>query len=339
MATCRPNRATGTRTRIVVQEESCWGEKAAGQVPLGVDFSSETLRNDINNIESGLIRSDRMRHASSQGNHRPGGDINGELQPNGVWPLFVKHVLGGSVTTTGSAPYNHELEGSVELPEGLTLEKRFGFPDGTTFKYLRYYGSHVNEFAIAVPAEGIVTCRAGFISRQEKIETDALHAAPTYATSNDPFNVFNGSILMDLTGSGSRTTIATITSMNLLINNSIAGDEFAIDGLDYRADLPEDLRIINGSLVAFFTDTNWALYEAYRDNTSLSLELVLRRGTDYSWHFTIPQFKVRGNVTPQVDGRGPLSMNIDFEAHRDEDLGTDILLTISNMDPVINTAA
>ena len=339
MATCRPNRATGTRTRIVVQEETCWGEAAAGQVPLGVDFSSETLRNDISNIESALIRPDRMRHAPSQGNHRPGGDINGELQPNGYWPLFIRHALGGSVATSGSSPYNHELEGSIELPEGLTLEKRFGFPDGTTYKYLRYLGSHVNEFALAVPAEGIVTCRAGFICRQEKIATSALHATPTYPTNNDPFNVFHGAILMDLTGGGTRTAIATISSINLLINNSIAGDEFAIDGIGYRADLPEDLRIVNGSLTAFFTDTNTALYEAYRANTSLSLELVLSRGTDYSWHFTIPQFKVRGNVTPQVDGRGPLSINMDFEAHRDEDLGTDILLTISNMDPVIDTAA
>jgi hypothetical protein len=197
----------------------------------------------------------------------------------------------------------------------------------------------VNEFGVQVPVEGPVTCRAGFIAKQESEATSALHASPSYPTDNEVFNTFDGRILMDLTGAGSRATIATITSLNLLINNSISGDEFAIDGLRHRADLPEDIRIINGSLTAFFTDTNWALYQAFRRNTSLSMELILSRAYTYAWHFTIPKFKVRGNVTPQVDGRGPISLNIDWEAHRDEDLGTDIQLTINNMDPVINTAA
>jgi len=337
MPTCRINRATGARTRLAVQEETCWGELAAGQVPLGIEFTGETLRNDISNIESQLIRADRMRSPSYQGNHRPGGDINGELQPHGPWALIAKHVLGGTPVTTGSTPYSHAMQGSVTLPEGLTVEKRFGFPDGT-YKYLRYYGCGVNEFALAVPVEGPVTVRAGLVARQEAIKTTAMHASPTYPTNNEPFNTYHGSILMDLAGNGSRTAIATITSLNLLISNSIDGDQFAIDGKAYRADMPEDVRVVNGNLVAFFTDTNWQLYEAYRANTSLSMELTLSRG-QHNWHFTIPQFKVRGNVTPQVDGRGPLNMNIDFEAHRDDTLNTDILLTVTNADPVINTAA
>src|SRR5690606_27123283 len=128
-----------------------WGELANDQNAYGVEYASETLRNSINTIESGLIRGDRMRAPTQQGNHRPGGDINGELQPHGPWALLLRHALGGSVTTVGSGPYHHTIQGSVDLPQGLTVEKRFGFPDGTTYKWLRYLGCKVNEFGIAIP--------------------------------------------------------------------------------------------------------------------------------------------------------------------------------------------
>lgn len=344
--TCRPNRATGTRSRLALLEETCWGSDGgdptttpvpaiSGQDMMGMEFTSETLSLQANNIESQLIRSDRMRSASQQGNFRPGGDIVGELQPHGPWALLLKHVLGGSVTTTGSGPYTHSLEGSVDLPEGLSAEKRFGYPDGT-FQYLRYFGGKVNEFGISVPSEGIVTARAGLIFKSE-IEAGAQIEEPVYATDNEPFNAFQGAINLDLNGDGSRVAVATLQSIDITINNSVDGDQFAIDGTQFRADAPEDVRIVNGSFRAFFTDTNYALYTAYRNNTTLSLDLTLTRGS-YSWAFTIPAFKVRGNPTPQTPGRGPLSLDIQFEAQRDDDTGTDIQVTIVNNDSVISTA-
>ena len=337
--TCRTNRATGDLTRLAVQEESCWGSLAVGQTPYGVDFANETLRDDIGDVQSGLIRGDRMEDESTQGNFRPSGDITGELQPNGPWPLFAKHALGGSVTTTGSAPYNHGLQGSLTLPEGLTVEKRFGFPDGSTYRWLQYRGSLVNELFMAIPIEGKVTARVQLMSRQEKEVTSDMHASPQYPTQNTAFDTFNGSIFMDLNGNGTRTRIGSIKSINLLLNNNLGGDEFAIDNLRYRADIPVGNRMISGNMVAFFTAENWQLYQAYKNNRSLSMDIILSRALTYSWHFTIPKFKVRGNVTPQVSGRGPIELNVDWRAHRDEDLGTDIQLAIQNMDPVISTAA
>jgi len=338
-AFCRPNRATGTRARISVQEETCWGEEATPgtQNALGVEYVSETLRNTINTIESGLIRGDRMRAATQQGNQRPGGDINGELQPHGVWPLLLLHALGGSASTAGSGPYVHTLQGSIDLPEGLTFEKRFGYPDGT-FNWLRYYGSRVNEFGLSIPTEGIVTARAGIIARQEFEASDDIDSVPTFPGDNEPFNSFQGAILMDQDGSGTRTAIATIMSLDMLINNNIDGDQFAIDGNAYRADVPEDIRVINGNITAMFTRTNWQLYQAYLADTMLSMQFTLTRGL-YSWQFTIPAFKIRGDPTPQVAGRGPLNIEMQWEAQRDDDTGTDIQVVITNDDEAISTAA
>lgn len=334
---CRVNRSTGSRGRLIVQEETCWGQLATpgSQNALGIEFVSESLNNAKPPQESNIIRSDRMKSPAQQGHQRPGGDINGELQPHGPWALLLRHALGGDVATSGSGPFLHSMEGSINLPEGLTLEKRFGFPDGT-YKRLRYLGCKVNEFGLTVPTEGIVTCRAGVIAQQEDEVEDDMDASPSYPTDNEPFNSFHGAIRADLDGLG-LATIATLTSLDLSINNSIDGEQFAIDGLDYRADAPEDLRIITGNMAAFFTDENWTFYTKFLANTSISLELTLARG-DYSWLITIPQLKIQGTPTPQIGGRGPLNIDMSFEAHRDDDLSTDIQVEINNNDPTLTTA-
>lgn len=340
--TCRPDRATGALAGLSVQEESCWGtlgeetDPVANQEALGWDFTSETLRNDINSIDSQLLRADRMRSAPQQGNQRPGGDVNGELQPHGPWPLIMKHALGGSVVTAGSSPYVHTLQGSVDLPQGLSIEKKLAYPVAAA-KYLIYTGCKVNELEITVPTEGIVTARAGFIAKQEDPRDSAMDASPTYPTDNEPFNAFQGAILLDSNADGSRTAIATVSQISIRVANSVDGDQFAIDGTAYRADAPEDIRIVNGNITAFFTSDNYALYERTLANDTVSLELTLTRGA-FSWHFTIPAMKLRLN-TPQVGGRGPLNLEGTFEAFRDDTTGTDIQLVITNSDPVISTAS
>lgn len=337
--TCRPDTATGARSTISCQEETCWGTLAdpGTQEALGVDFARETLRNQRNTIESQLIRSDRMRAPSQPGNERPGGEIVGELQPHGFWPLVLRHALGGSVATSGSGPYTHLLEGSVNLPEALTIEKKFGFPSGN-IRLLRYLGSRVNEFGLEIPTEGVVTARAAFISRQETRPTEEMDAAPTYPLLNDPFNSFHGAIEMDTDGDGAKETIATINSLSLLVNNNIDGDRFAIDGTSYRADTPEDVRVVNGRLSAFFTYDNWQLYESFMADTKLSMTVTLTRGS-YIWQFTVPALKLRGEVTPAIDGRGPIDISAEWEAERDDDSGTDIQFMVVNEDAVLSTAA
>lgn len=337
--TCKLNRATGSGGRIICQEETCWGSAAEDQNAIGVEFASETLEEQINDIESQLIRGDRMRAPAQQGNQRPGGNIVGELQPNGFWPLMLKHALGGVVTTSGSGPYHHELQGDIELPEGLTLEKRFRFPDENfEFRRWRLLGAKVGEFFLEVPTEGIVQARVGLMGKRSDEPVDDLHATPSYPTNNEPFNSFHGSIKMDLEGSGTPTSVGTIKMMNLTINNSLAGEEFAIDGTAYRADLPEDMRIISGNATAMFTYDNWKIFQAFRNNTTLSLELSLTRSTNL-WRIVLPAIKIRGNPTPQIPGRGPLDISFAFNAQRDDDLQTDIEAQISNDDPQITTAA
>jgi hypothetical protein len=340
--TCRPNRATGSRTQLSVQEETCWGtlgensDPVAAQNPIGFDFETESLSNQINSIDSALQREDRMRSAPQLGNQRPGGTISGELQPNGAWPLIMKHALGGSVTTNGSGPYVHEMEGDVTLPEGLSIQKKFSYPSGAV-KYFHYLGSRVQQVEITAANEGIIKAAAEILAKSETTPIIPFDTLPAYPASNEPFNSFHGAIMLDSNADGTRTPISTLSRLVLRVNNSIDGDQFALDGSPYRADLPEDQRIVSGEVDAFFTQDNFALYERTIANDTVSMEFTISRGA-LSWQFTLPALKLRLQ-TPQAGGRGPLTLTSTFEGFRDPVLGTDIMLAITNNDPSISTAA
>lgn len=335
--TCKLNRATAERARIVALEETCWGQAGSG-TPIGIEFLTVGLSNVINSFQSGLIKGNRMRRPSQQGNHRPGGPITGEAQPNGIWPLLWKHALGGTVSTVGSGPYTHSLQGDIDLPEGLTFEERFGYPDGT-YQYIRHYGAVVNEIGLEVPLEGPITMNAAILSKNEDADvTEALHASPNWPDDNQPFNSFHAAMNMALTEGAARESIATLQSIRLSVNNAFDEEQFAIDPSRARADLPPGFRTVSGGFTAFFTPTNYGLYKRYKDHSKLSFELILTRGTK-NWHFTLPAIRLTGDPAPKVQGPGGLSLEFQFEAEEDLDEGTDILLAITNDDPTLSTAA
>lgn len=334
---CRPNRATGTRTQLSIQEERCWGQLSATENSLGIDYTQEALEAAIASIQSNLIRADRMEPPPQQGNQEAGGSISGEFQPNGIWPLVWLHFMGGTDVVSGSGPYTHNMKGSVLLPEGLTIEKNFGFPDGTK-KILRYLGSMVQTINLDAKQGAICLCSADFLSKQQLEVFTPMDVSPTFPANNEPYNGFQGAIYLDSSGSGSRVLVATIQSFSMTATNGFDPNQFAMDGTNTRADIPEDRRSISGKMTAFFTDTNWALYQSFLANTSLSLEFKLTRGSNFV-SVVIPSFKVTGKVTPQVGGRGPLSLPIDWKAFRNDDLLTDMIVTWRNNDPVISTAA
>lgn len=341
--TCLPDRARGSASRIVFQDETCWGEVSADEQPVGLDFTSETVRNPIARIESQIIRSTRMRRKNNQGNQRPGGDILGELQPN-TWSRLLRHALSknSEVTTSGSGPYTHSFRGEVNLDEGVTFEKRFDFRDADAV-LLQYIGSRVNEFFIQGPNEGVIACRVGIIAKREVDLSDLPHAegfesleaslAAEYATDNDPFNVFHCSLEVD------GEAVAIVRSWDLLINNNMDGESFCYNQTAYRSDLSEDVRSISGNLVAKFTREGFDLfYPAFINNDTMSLRFRFERG-DQVWDILLPAVTVGGDsVTPTIPGRGPLDLNLQFDAHEDDEEGTDIIVEITNDESSLATA-
>lgn len=346
-ATCLLDRGRGSASRICFQEEDCWATVArSGHQPRGLDIVSETMRDQRNKIESQLIRFDRMRAKAMQGNQRPGGDLNGELQPETV-SIILRHALCklSDVETLGSGPYRHHFVGGADLSEGLTIEKRFNFRSADDI-VLQYPGSRVNEFFMQANTEGILSWRAGILSKREidvtdgpftsSSEDDSIEAAraAVYRLDNWPFNSYQVSLQTE------GDTIGTITSFDWTLTNNMDGDGFALNETPYRIDITDDVRSITGNFVAFFTPSNYdRFYDAYKNNSELSLRMQFNRGDSRKWEILFPAITLGGEPTPQIAGRGPISLPFTFDVARDDQSGIDVSVWITNSERYLGTAA
>lgn len=330
-----PDRARGAASTLCVQEETSWGCVATGQQPRGIEFVSEDLANNFTEIQSQRILPGRGAPAPQVGNARPGGSINLELSPV-LTGMLLKHVFGpAAIVTTGSSPKTHVFSTGENLPDGLTIEKRFNFRSGAK-RILRYLGCRINEFAFQVPNDGIVTARIGLIARYEDdTQTSPLSENPTYPTNDQAF-VSSGSTLTVRDSSGVVVS-APIKSGDGLISNNIGADEFVLDGTQARFDAPEDLRSITGNMVACFTNESYALYQAVKANSTSSVVWQFVRGA-YSLKLEFPTVKLRGPA-PTIGGRGPIDIPLTYSAFYDATVGYQARATIVTPDAQLNTAA
>lgn len=347
--TCRPNRATGSRTSMIIQEEDCWGQLATpgSQNARGLDRVTEEVKSPRAELESQILRADRMSGKSRTGNQTPGGPINGELQP-ATWGILLKHALGADVpgtevSTSGSGPYTHVLQGGAILPEGLTIEKAFEFPSGDDADtiILRYLGCRINQFFMSCTTNAMVSVRVDPMAKEEVDVSDSgsMDPTPIYASNNEPFVSFEAAIDLDMDADGVVESVATAKSIDLTINNQLAAEEFALNGEDTRADLPEQKRIVSGNIVLMFTRDNYELYKRYKENATLKMRLTLTNAAGHSWDFFIPNFCLYGDPTPTASGPNALDLTFTWKAHRDDNLNTDIIVTIVNDEATLSTAA
>lgn len=340
-SSCLLDRAKGSASRAVFQNEPCWGTPDyANQQPRGIDLVNESVRNTINKIESQIIRSNRQRQKPSQGNHRPGGDVNGEFQPQ-TWPILLRMALCRStaVLTTGSGPYTHRFNGEVDLDDGLTYEKRFGFRDSDDL-VLQFIGARVNTFFFGVPTEGIVTCRAGLLAKRRKQVFPGMGEpdgsiedirVAEYPTDNAPFNSFH--VAMEVGGEA----IATLKNIDFNLNNNMDGEAFALTGQPYRADLSEADRAISGTGTVMFTKDSFDIfYPLFENNEAVAIRITMERGSQ-SVSVLLPAVTISGDVDPAIVGKQPLDLAISYDASEDPDTGHDIEVTVVSHDPVLNT--
>lgn len=106
----------GILSKIQFAEEASFGTFNSAATPYNLAINSETLGQNINTIESQLIRSDRRVPSIRGGNKSSGGDITTEAQPN-AHVLFWKHFLADAATTGAASATAHSNGAAVEAAE------------------------------------------------------------------------------------------------------------------------------------------------------------------------------------------------------------------------------
>lgn len=316
-----------------VQEENEWGVIALDADPLGVEFTSESLRTVVRSTEGQhCIGDGRSARAGRQGRRTVAGSIEGELQPNGFWPLMARYALGDPVNTTGSGPYVHTLLGSDTLPTGLTIEKGFRQRTGALRRF-RYAGCRVDEFFLRV-APGAVSGRVTLLGKIEDTPSGAP-AAASYQLDNSPYVYTNAGLRLAI-DSGLQA-VGFVQTIEMTVANRMNPDKHSTDGA-YRDAIPAGGRSITGTMHAMFTSEAWAAYQNWLVDAPVQIGLDLARtvnGVTYGFNVLLPSVRLMDVPTPQFTGKGAVGMDLKYEADFDGSIGSDIAMTITNTDSTL----
>lgn len=250
---------------------------------------------------SNELRQDRQISDVRTGTNQVGGDIGIELS-YGNFDDFIEAALCGTWK-------DNEVTAGVE-ERSFTIERAFN----DIKKYTAYKGCFVNTFSLSIQPNAMATGTFGIIGMDAETRDVPLCENPTPAGTGRPYDTYTGELR-----EGERL-IAVVTGIEMNLDNGIE-PQFVL----FRRDAPfvsYGKSNITGTLTAFFE--NQDLIQKFLDETPTSLEFTLG-GPEGSYTFILPNIRYTGADDP-VDGDGPISISMPFQAVLDECTGTNIIV-------------
>lgn len=252
---------------------------------------------------SNELRRDRQITDVRTGTNQIGGDIGIELS-YGEFDDFIEAALCG-------AWKDNEVTAGVE-ERSFTIERAFN----DIKKYTAYRGCFVNTFSLSMQPNAMTTATFGIIGMDAETFDAPLCETPAPSETGRPFDTYIGELR-----EGERQ-IAVVTGIDMTLDNGIE-PQFVL----FRRSAPfvaYGKSNVTGTLTAFFE--NQDLIAKFLDETPTSLEFTLGGAKgEGSYTFILPNIRYTGADNP-VDGDGPVSISMPFQAILDECAGTNIIV-------------
>ena len=247
------------------------------------------------------------------------------FDPTTPGPAETFEVFGlGTVAIDGidfeTTAYDDEEEDATvvagDTRKSFSILREFSDFAGGEEPFLLYAGCEVMSWNLSAAANGLAKSTFTMWGRSM---VGPSAAAPTNtsvapAFDTEPFDSFSGSLKID----GVAECIAT--DYNMTVNNGHAS-RYVI-GCDSSEDASVNQSVIDGSLTIFFEDA--VLYKKFVDEGSFALELTLQDSSGNQMIVNLPNLKIGSGTQPDVSGDGPITITINFTAHKDQTLGSHI---------------
>lgn len=196
----------------------------------------------------------------------------------------------------------------------FTVERYFGDILTADKPYHRFTGVELNTLALAINANAMITGTFGVLGQNLTTATTAI-AGATYAqpTTTSPLDSFTGTLNED------GTPIAVITEISLNLENGlearfVVGSKQSIRPSVGRSNC-------SGQITAYFE--NSLLLDKFINETESDIVFELPDGVGNKYVFTLPRIKYNGGQ-PDVEGEGPITLSMPFQALLDSVTGTNI---------------
>ncbi|ALH23625.1 major tail structural protein [Pseudomonas phage PaMx28] len=298
--------------RIVA--ESAYGTTPANPVFDIIRHTGTTLGLSKESLQSEELRDDRQISDFRHGAYQVGGDINVELS-YGSFDKLLEAVLGGTWEVDTPAVGTDRLKAGTTR-RSFTIERFFGDILTVDKPYHRFTGVEFNTLSLAINANAMVTGAFGVLGQNMATST-AIVTGATYnpATTTSPLDSFTGTL------QEAGVPIAVITEIQLNVENGLEARYVVGSKQSIRPSIGRSN--VSGQVTAYFE--NSTLLDKFINETESSIVFELPDGAGNLYTVTLPRIKYTGGQ-PDVDGEGPITLSMPFQALLDATTGTNIII-------------
>lgn len=299
--------ADGSRHSLRMVAETTYGVTPSNPVFEYVRHTGTTLGLSKEGLQSEELRDDRQISDFRHGARQVGGDITFELSYGSFDPI-LEALLGGTWT-------NDVLKAGT-IRRSFTLERFFGDILPADKPYHRFTGVEFNTLQLQVNANEMITGTIGVVGKDMLTDSAAIPGATYGAVSTtSPLDSFTGTL------NEAGTPIAVITEIQLNLDNGldprfVVGSKTTLRPAIGRSN-------VSGTITAYFE--NSLLLDKFINEVESSILFNLPDGAGNNLKFTLPRIKYNGGQ-PDVQGEGPITLSMPFQALLDPVTGTNIII-------------
>lgn len=289
--------ATGAKSSVFIGKEAAFGAEA--NVIYKIPFTSESLNNKIDSVESEALLGYRGTKTIAPGKEGAEGSVDCEAYPGTTGFLFYL-ALGKSSLDTDKTKIS-PIGINEELPSA-TIEVDHS---GTKFKYT---GMTVNSLKFSGAVGDIPKLTADFVGKEE------IQSAATKGTLKDPGEepyYFKDLILYT---DEFTTTAELYSNIELNISNNLDTDDYRLDGTGKRKTLSAGKLEISGSIDMYFdASVISGEYAKFRNFSDGKLGIKLSKTSGETFTIFLPRIKFT-EMTHDIGGSDKITIKANYKA-------------------------
>ncbi len=265
--------------------------------------TSSSLVLNKDSFQSNELRRDAQISDLRHGVKQVSGDIGIEFS-YGEFDDFLAAAVRGEWK-------DNELVAGIVTPY-FTIERIFN----DIKKVETFTGCAVGTLSLEIQTNSMITGTIGIVGKGVSFSENGVCVKELPSYTYSPLDGFHG----ELNEGG--VPISVITGISINIDNGI--EPANVIGSDEAAALISGRINITGTVSAYFE--NLDLLNKFVNETESELEIILGDGGPGSYIIYLPRIKYSGG-TNNVDGEGPITLDMPFQALLDDCTGTNIKIT------------
>lgn len=271
---------TSNRTALRTVREVTFGTTPATPAFKNIRYTGESLKNNVRNVTSDEIRSDRMTADLLQ----VGGDVSGDINFEFSYDSFDEFLQGALCSA-----WTDNGDGTFSMKNGTsllswTIQKHF--QDLAVPQFQNFVGCRVGGMSLNVQVGSIITGSFSFMGLSASMSAAQI-AGATFTSPGDGLVPFTAAVNVGAIKKDGVAMGVGLRTMNMTLNNSLRGQE--VIGTLGLAGIALGKLDLSGDIELYFE--NATEYQAFldADDFALSYEMTSDIGDKYT--FVYPRVK------------------------------------------------